>query len=99
MGAIKRAFLRACDAVSNPERPHEWGRGAQDGFGRSRAFAAPLAVPPAGGSIAIVRARVGGQVARVIVRPETRPLRVVAEGKLEDAHADRKSTRLNSRHL
>ena len=30
MGAIRRAFLRGCDTVSNEKRPHEWGRGRHE---------------------------------------------------------------------
>src|SRR5437879_2159596 len=67
--------------------------------GRARAFALPLAGPPAYGRVAIVRAGVGYQFAGIIVRAETGSLGIVAERELQDGHAGKAELRADGFHL
>src|SRR5690348_2135651 len=44
-------------------------------------------IPPSDSRIVIVRASVGRELTRIVVRAERGTLRILAEGKLEDCHA------------
>ena len=43
--------------------------------------------PPPDRGVTVVRAGIGNHFTRIVVRPETRRLRISAERKLQDAHA------------
>src|SRR5437763_15099436 len=44
-------------------------------------------IPPSDSRIVVVRASVGREFTRIVVRPERGALGILAEGKLEDCHA------------
>src|SRR3954466_9355426 len=66
-----------------------------DVFGTARGVP-DAARPPADDSVVVVHAGIRGQVARVIVRPERRTLRIVPEGELQDGHARKSELVANS---
>src|SRR5208282_1131042 len=70
-----------------------------DALLRARALASAGAGPPANGRVAIVCTGVGNALMWIVVRAEIRSLGVIAESKLQNAHAGKTELQANGFHF